>query len=59
MTVLPEKAALGRLSYAMSADTLLAMALADMTPRPFALIAFLRREFGWELDEWEPGEIAF
>lgn len=31
----------------------------DMAPRPFALIAFLRREFGWELDEWEPWEIAF
>jgi hypothetical protein len=30
-----------------------------MTPRPHALIAFLRREFGWPLEEWAEGEIPF
>ena len=27
--------------------------------RPHALIDFLRINFGWPLEEWEPGEIRF
>jgi hypothetical protein len=27
--------------------------------RPHALIDFLRREFGWDLDDWQPGELEF
>jgi hypothetical protein len=27
--------------------------------RPHALIDFLRLNFGWDLDDWQPGEIQF
>ena len=27
--------------------------------RPYALIDFLRREFGWDVVEWADGEIQF